>query len=109
PVRSNGQPSGSLPAGTTQTTIGVTTNEPASCRYATTAGVAYAAMPSPFATTGGTAHSTLITAPANGGSSLFDVRCQDAAGHANTNDVAIVFSIAVPPDTAIPVVTMTAP
>ena len=35
PVRSNGAPSGTLAAGTTQTTLSLTTNENASCRYAT--------------------------------------------------------------------------
>ena len=47
-------------AGTTQTTLSVTSNENATCRYATTAGTAYASMPNTFGTTGGTAHSTLV-------------------------------------------------
>ena len=38
PVRSNGQPTGTLPAGTTQTTLSLTTNESATCRYGTTQG-----------------------------------------------------------------------
>ncbi|MBI4093036.1 MAG: hypothetical protein HY420_03890 [Candidatus Kerfeldbacteria bacterium] len=40
PTISNGQPTGTLPAGTTSTTISVTTNEAATCRYSTTPNVA---------------------------------------------------------------------
>ena len=68
PVRTNGQPTGTLPAGTTQTTLSLTTNENATCRYATTAGVAYSAMPTTFTTTGGTTHSTPFRGLTNGGS-----------------------------------------
>ena len=38
PVRSGGQPTGSLPVGTTQTTLALTTNEGATCRYSASAG-----------------------------------------------------------------------
>ena len=48
PVLSNAQPSGTLAAGTTQTTISVSSNENATCRYATTAGTAYASMTNTF-------------------------------------------------------------
>jgi PKD repeat protein len=96
PVRSNGLPTGTLPAGSAQTTLSLTTNENATCRYATTAGVAYASMTNTFSTTGGTAHSTSVTGLANGGSYSFFVRCQDAAANANTNDFTISFSVAQP-------------
>ena len=58
PVRSNGAPSGTLAAGTTQTTLSLSTNENASCRYSTTAGTAYSSMVKVFSTTGGTSYST---------------------------------------------------
>ena len=103
PVRSNGLPTGTLAAGTTQTTLSLTTNENATCRYATTAGVAYASMTNTFSTTGGTAHSTSVTGLANGGSYSFFVRCQDTAANANTNDFTISFSVAQPADTTPPV------
>ena len=93
PVRSSGRP-GTLAAGTTQASLSLATNENATCRYATTAGVAYAAMPSTFSTTGGTAHSTTVSGLANGGSYSFFVRCQDVAANANTNDFTIAFSVA---------------
>ncbi len=104
PVRSNGSPSGTLAAGTTQTTLILTTNENATCRYATTAGVAYGSMPNTFATTGGATHSTTVSGLSNGGSYSYFVRCQDVAGNANPDDYAIGFSVATPPvDTTAPV------
>ncbi len=111
PVRSKGQPTGALPAGTTQTTLGLTTNESATCKYATTAGIAYASMPSTFTTTGGTTHTTAVTGLANGGSYTYYVRCRDTATNANPDDFTIAFSVAnpPPPDTTPPTVSMTAP
>jgi hypothetical protein len=106
PVLSNAQPSGTLAAGTTQTTLSVASNENATCRYATTAGTAYASMPNTFGTTGGTAHSTLITGLLSGQSYTYYVRCQDTAGNANTADLAISFSV---PDTTSPTVSLSAP
>jgi hypothetical protein len=93
PVRSNGQPTGTLPAGTTTTTLQITTDEAATCRYGLTAGTSYAAMTNTFATTGGTAHATPISG-LNGGSYTYYVRCIDATGNANTSDTAISFSVA---------------
>jgi hypothetical protein len=96
PLRSNGQPSGVLPVGTTQATLGLTTSEAATCRYAQTAGVAYASMPTVFSTTGGTSHSTLINGLANGTAYTFYVRCLDGAGNPNPDDFTITFSVATP-------------
>jgi hypothetical protein len=95
PVRSNGTPSGTLPSGMTQTTLGLVTNENAVCRYATSAGVTYASMPNVFTTTGGTAHSTNVSGLTSGGSYSYYVRCQDGSGNANTDDFLIAFSVAV--------------
>ncbi len=96
PVRSNGQPAGSLAAGTTQTSLTLSTNEAATCRYATTAGVAYASMTNTFGTTGGTAHSTTVTGLTNGSNYNYYVRCKDVAGNANPDDFLIAFSVANP-------------
>ena len=95
PVRSNGQPAGGLPAGTTTATVQITTDEAATCRYALTAGTSYAAMTFTFATTGGTAHSTPVSGLANGASYNYYVRCSDPAANVNTTDTAISFSVAV--------------
>ncbi len=99
PVRSNGAPSGALFSGTTQTTISLTTDEPATCRYSTVAGTDYSLMTDTFGVTGGTAHSSLITGLVDGQSYDFFVRCQDteAVPNTNTNDFPISFSIEVGP------------
>jgi hypothetical protein len=97
PVRSGGQPTGTLPAGTTQTTLALTTNEAATCRYSPSAGVPYDAMTQTFATTGGTAHSTPVSGLVDGGSYTFSVRCLDAVANANPDDFAISFTVDTPP------------
>ena len=63
PVRSNGAPTGSLASGTTKATLTLATNEVATCRYSTTAGVAYSAMTLAFTSTGGTAQSAVCHWP----------------------------------------------
>ena len=83
-----------LSAGTTQATLGLGTNEAATCRYSTVAGTTYAAMTGVFTTTGALTHSTVVGGLANGQSYTFYVRCQDVAGNANTNDFPISFSVA---------------
>jgi hypothetical protein len=72
----------------------LTTDESATCRYATTAGIAYGSMPATFSSTGGTAHSTIVTGLADGGTYSYYVRCQDASGNANPDDFVITFSVA---------------
>jgi len=94
PVRSNGFPSGTLSSGITQTTLSLTTNENATCRYSTVANTAYSSMTNTFSTTGGTSHSMTITGLSNGNTYNYYIRCQDAAGNANTDDYTITFSVA---------------
>ncbi|HZS53367.1 MAG TPA: PQQ-dependent sugar dehydrogenase, partial [Bryobacteraceae bacterium] len=101
-IRSNGRPSGTLPSGTAQTIISLTTDQNASCRYATTAGITYAAMPNTFSSTGGTGHSTLVTGLTDGGNYNFFVRCEDARGNTNSDDFSITFSVARAGDTTPP-------
>ena len=100
PVVNGGQPTGVLPAGTTQTTLSVNTNENANCRYATTTGVPYGSMPNTFSTTGGTAHSTPLTGLVNGSNYSYYVRCQNAAGHPDTYDYVISFGVSSSSTTA---------
>ncbi len=97
PVRSNPQPTAPLPAGTSSTQVSLSTNEAATCRYASTAGVAFAAMPNSFSSTGGTSHTALATGLTNGGSYPYYVRCQDVAGNANIDDFQITVVVASPP------------
>ena len=93
PTRYNGQPSGTLAMGTTQTSLSLSTNENATCRYATSANTPYDSMSHPFSTTGGTSHSTTVSGLSNGLSYTFYVRCQDGSGNPNTDDYPISFNI----------------
>jgi hypothetical protein len=107
PVVSGGAPTGALPAGTTQTSLTVNTNEAANCKYATAAGVAYAAMPGTFSTTGGQAHSTTISGLATGAAYNYYIRCQDVSGNTGTADFVVTFSIGA--DTQPPTISVTSP
>ena len=80
---------------TASTIMNVTTNETATCRYSTTAGVAYASMTNNFTTTGSTSHSVILSGLTNGVKN-YSVRCIDAAGNNNTADYTITFTVALP-------------
>jgi hypothetical protein len=96
PVRTGGQPAGTLAAGTTQATVQLTTDEAAACRFGAAAGVAYAALPTGFTTTGGTVHTTIVGGLTNGAGYTYYVRCSDTAGNVNTDDFVISFAVAQP-------------
>ncbi|MBI2664469.1 fibronectin type III domain-containing protein [Candidatus Woesearchaeota archaeon] len=96
PVISNGQPSGSLLAGTTQVTMSIDTDEAADCKYSDVSGTAFDLMPNVYGATGSTSHSTLLTGLSNGSDYIFYSRCEDAAGNANSNDFIVSFSVAEP-------------
>lgn len=95
PVRSNQYPTGDvLPAGTTQTTIGISTNESASCRYDTKQGISYNSMSKSLADDGTKKyHTAKITGLSSGNSYNYFVRCKDLKGNVNTGDVMIYFTI----------------
>ena len=95
PQLSAAQPTGTLPAGTTQTTLSLTSNETATCRYATTSGVVYASIdvrPS-LRRERNASHATTVTGLINGGSYVYYVRCKDELGNVNPNDFQIAFSV----------------
>ena len=96
-VLSNGSPSGSQSAGTTQRTLSLTTNENSTCRYSVSPGTSYSLMGNTFSTTGGTNHSQTLTGLIDGTSYNYYARCQDATGNANTTDYSISFSVASVP------------
>jgi len=66
PVLSNGAPSGTLASGTTQANLTLTTDETATCKYATSSGVVYASMTHTFTTTNSTSHSTPVSGLSDG-------------------------------------------
>ncbi len=94
PVISGSSPSSPLASGTTSTTMSVTTNENATCKYSTTANTAYANMANTFSNTGGTMHSTTVSGLSDGQSYNYYVKCQDTAGNNDTTDYPISFSVA---------------
>jgi len=97
-----------FPAGTSQVTIGVNTNEAASCRYSADANLPFAQM-SLFAQTGSQTHAVAI-ATQNGQSYSFALRCADNANNVSAAQT-VNFSIqsAPPADTTPPVVTIISP
>ncbi len=94
PTLSGGSPSGTLSPGTTQTTLSVTTDENAICKYSTSPNTDYASMTDTFSTTGGTSHSTIAPGLTDGNSYAYYVRCEDVSGNADTSDYQISFSVA---------------
>jgi uncharacterized protein YgiM (DUF1202 family) len=100
PTRSNGAPSGSLNAGTTSTTISLTTNETATCKYTTAVNTAYASMTNSMTAGTSNFHSATVSGLTNGGTYNYYVRCSDTRGNANTNDYAISFGVNTPANTA---------
>ena len=94
PLRKNLYPTGALPAGTTETQISCSTNEPAYCRYSKESGQSYDSMSSRFSYD---KEKLLHTAKAGG---LTDnkvheyfVRCRDLKGNKNTSDAIIRFGV----------------
>ena len=95
PIRTNLQPSGTLAAGTTTASISVVTNEFATCRYSTSAGIAYGSMVNTLdASANSQFHSKSISGLSNGNTYTYYVRCQDVFLNVNTSDSTISFSIA---------------
>jgi hypothetical protein len=109
PVRSNRQPTGTLAAGTTSTTISLSTDEAAICRYMRTAGTAYASMNNTFSTTGSTSHSTTVSGLQNGMNHTYYTKCMDGAGNANTDDYLISFIVSNATDSTLPIVSLVSP
>lgn len=95
PIRTNAYPTGDVfLASTTQVTIGISTNEPASCRYTTEQGKAYGSGRglAPYDESR-RYHIARITGLSPGNSYQYFVRCKDLKGNANDGDVMIYFSI----------------
>jgi hypothetical protein len=94
PVLSNSKPVGRLPAGTKQTAISVSTNEPAACRFAFRAGVTFPYMINNFQTADGLTHTIVNRELNNGDTYTYFVRCMDKAGNENLEDLRLTFSVA---------------
>jgi len=94
PVRSNGLPSGALPASTARLEISLNTDKYSFCYYDTASGTPYGSMPNIFTKTNNTLHRQVITV-VQGTAYEFYVRCAGVALGAatNTDDYLIAFSI----------------
>jgi hypothetical protein len=94
PIISDLAPSGKLPSGASSVTLSLTTNEPAFCRYSTTAGKEYGYMSDGFtADEKGTSHSAKVSGLGGNQAYKFYVRCSDRAGNWNDKDSSIEFQI----------------
>lgn len=91
-VLSNGQPTGKLAAGTTQTIISLDTNKQASCKYDTSP-KSYDEMKETFSTTNSSSHKQAIRGLTDGGVYRYYVRCRDSKANENENDFVINFSV----------------
>lgn len=95
PVLSNGYPSGDLRLPySPQTMIGISTNEPASCRYSWTQGTGYNSMSKNLSQDSTKQyHTANITGLVYGNTYNYFVRCKDLSGNINTGDVMIRFTV----------------
>lgn len=96
PLRGEAYPSAPLPIGTASTQVSLRTNESATCRYTTHAGVNFPDMFDVFASDDGLAHSTSVSGLSNGQHLTLYVRCEDGLGHNNGDDFPIAVSVLRP-------------
>ncbi|QQS59095.1 hypothetical protein IPN35_05950 [Candidatus Peregrinibacteria bacterium] len=96
-----------LPVGSESTTLVVTTDEEASCRYDTVSGTGYASMSHTFDSVvapfnpvfvpvnsdSSLAHNLHVSGLRDGQSYHYYVRCEDTSGNANTSDFEIHLSV----------------
>jgi hypothetical protein len=93
PTRSSGLPSGLVAAGNEVIEISLRTDELATCRFATTTGVAYLSMTNRFSPTVGTYFGKTLSGFADNQTYTYYVRCSDQGGSANNDDYAITFTL----------------
>ena len=99
PQRSHFYPQGEiLPPGTQEIVIGVTTDEPAFCRFAREAGISYRSMDYRFNSDEHRKRHTYVLQDLEDGRLYgFYVRCKDLNGNENTGDILISFEVAPSP------------
>ncbi len=91
PVISNTTPADFATGATV--TLSVATDEDATCKYTDSgAGMDYSLMKNFFDSTGGTTHTEPL-ANLQDGTYTYWIRCQDTAGHANTSDFEVSFTV----------------
>jgi hypothetical protein len=93
PVPYNSRPNTTLPAGTTQTTLSLSTDLNATCKYSISPGTTYSSIANTFSTTGNTNHSSTISGLRNGYTYVYYVRCLSNQNVAMTTDYVISFAV----------------
>jgi hypothetical protein len=93
PGRSDGLPSGTIAAGNPEIEITLRTDELATCRYATTTGVAYTAMTGTFSSATSLFHYVNIFDHQDDTTYSYYIRCEDFYGIFNTDDYEITFTL----------------
>lgn len=81
-----------FPAGTTATTLSLTTDSDAVCKY-DTQDIDYSDMISVFDNTGGTSHSTVVSGLEDGNSYTYDVKCKGSGLFSKASHDVITFTI----------------
>lgn len=93
PLRSAGQPSSTLPTGTTNTTMSLTTDANATCKYGTSSDT-YTNLPNTFTGAGTTSHTQSLTGLTNGSSTAYYIRCERTSD-SEQNDTDYIITVAV--------------
>lgn len=94
---SNVQPSGTLPMGTVRTTLSITTNRGATCRYSNNSADTYNSMINTFSTTDNTNHTAQVTGLNYDVNYNYYAICHDDVYVVDSSRATISFSIAPPP------------
>jgi hypothetical protein len=95
PIITNALPSGTIPAGIRNVEISFNTNEPATCKYATSSGLTYAQMPNSFPMVLETFHYTVVDTPADSTFYPHYIICRDFVPNF-TNPLLLSFTVAAP-------------
>ncbi len=100
PERFNGSPTSTVTGVSLSVEIFVETNELAICKFSTTPGVNYFAMPVTFTNTGLIYHTAVVAVTPNSTQSFY-IRCIDDEGNFNTDDYLLEFAVSdIPTGTA---------
>ncbi|MBI4154414.1 hypothetical protein HY501_03685 [Candidatus Woesearchaeota archaeon] len=101
PTILSGVPTGVIVSDTT--VLALTTNEDATCKFSTVAGVNYDDMAYIFDVTNGTVHSKPISGLTDGNYKYY-IRCRDFSGNKNIADYVLSFAVDRPPSAVVELV-----
>ena len=94
PVRSAALPGGPVAAGSTSTTLGLSTDEAATCRYGTAEGADYGDLPEVFpGSEGAVSHSVSLSGLTDNSIERYFSRCRDSLGNRNGDDFDLSFAV----------------